>query len=307
MTAFYRAGAALARPAAMLLALVAAAFLSLLATPGAALAQGYTPQRFTVEVAGQGPDVILIPGLATPRDVWRPVADGLEAGHRVHLVQLRGFGDDAGANGTGPVLEPVVAELARYIEGNGMEKPAVIGHSMGGLMALMLGADHPALPGQLVIVDSLPWFGALMAPAGAGVDAVEPQARMLRDIMVASHGQPVMPNEAAVTGYVLDKRSVPLLMEWQTRIDQRVAGWMVYGAMTTDMRQRIGAITAPLTVIYPFNDAAAPTQAQAEPVYRANYAAAPATRFVGMANAAHFLMLDQPVRTLAVLEGLLAE
>src|SRR5688572_19183481 len=102
------------------------------------------PSRFSVVVQGSGPDVILIPGLSSTRDVWASTAAQLKASHRVHLIQLKGFGEPAGVNASGPVLAPFVGELASYIRIKGLKKPAVIGHSMGGLAALMLAADAPA-------------------------------------------------------------------------------------------------------------------------------------------------------------------
>ena len=65
---------------------------------------------------GAGPDVVLIPGLSTSRSVWDGTVKALDGKYRLHLVQIRGFGDDAGVNSEGPVLEPFVAELADYID-----------------------------------------------------------------------------------------------------------------------------------------------------------------------------------------------
>lgn len=77
--------------------------------------------------------------------------------------------------------------------------------------------------------------------------------------------------------------------------------------ITTNLRREIAQIAVPVTVLFPYDDAGAPTRLQAEPVYRANYAALPATRFVGIAGAAHFLMLDQPDNTLDSLRRVLEE
>ena len=101
-------------------------------------------KRFTIEVVGEGPDVVLIPGLASPRAVWDAQKAALSGRHRLHLVQVRGFGgEDPGPNASGPVLEPLVKELADYIDDEivGREKkapPAVVGHSLGGLVGLMI-------------------------------------------------------------------------------------------------------------------------------------------------------------------------
>ncbi len=132
---------------------IAALFVLLIATiaPRADAAEGAAGcgtgllegKRITVEVEGDGPDVVLIPGLSSPRAVWAPTAERLKATHRLHLVEVRGFGGDApGPNAEGPILEPMMREIADYIDDcivdQGRPAPAVIGHSLGGLTAMMI-------------------------------------------------------------------------------------------------------------------------------------------------------------------------
>src|SRR5690606_29016574 len=93
--------------------------------------------------------------------------------------------------------------------------------------------------------------------------------------------------------YVLDQSKLPLLREWTGDADPRVTGQLVYEDLVTDMRERIGDIVTPLTVVYPWNERY-PTRAQAEPFYRSNYAALSHARFAGIGPAAHFVMTDQP-------------
>lgn len=62
----------------------------------------FVSDRLSVEVIGQGPDVILIPGFGCSREVWRATAERLKATHRVHLVQLAGFAGEPGATATEP-------------------------------------------------------------------------------------------------------------------------------------------------------------------------------------------------------------
>ena len=69
------------------------------------------PARFTVEVTGTGPNVILIPGLSAGRNVWAAMVRAVP-GFRYHLIQVAGFaGDPARGNARGPV----VASLARAL------------------------------------------------------------------------------------------------------------------------------------------------------------------------------------------------
>src|SRR5579875_2163125 len=97
----------------------------------------FAPTRFTVEVIGSGPDVILIPGLTASKDIWRPTVAAVP-GYRYRLIQVSGFaGAPARGNAHGDVVAPLADEIARYIEANHLHRPAIVGHSMGGTLALM--------------------------------------------------------------------------------------------------------------------------------------------------------------------------
>src|SRR3990167_6640559 len=117
--------------AALLLFIISAAN-----APSPMAREAVETQRFDVETMGNGPDVVLIPGLNSTREVWRPTAEALASGHTVHLVQLAGFGSPADANVDGPILDPLVDELSAYLVAQGIESPTVIGHSLGGFAAM---------------------------------------------------------------------------------------------------------------------------------------------------------------------------
>jgi N-formylmaleamate deformylase len=78
-----------------------------------------------------------------------------------------------------PFLETVRKDLAVYIRKNKLDKPVIVGHSLGGFMALWLAAREPDLVGPLVIVDSLPFLAGVMQP-DATADSVKPMAENMR-------------------------------------------------------------------------------------------------------------------------------
>src|SRR5215210_4068912 len=124
--------------------------------PPVAVSKPFAPTRFSVMVQGSGPDVILIPGLTGSREVWKGTVAAVP-GYRYHLVQVAGFaGTPPRGNAQGNVVAPLAEEIARYIRSRGLRQPAIVGHSMGGTVAMMVAARHPSLAGKVMVVDMLP-------------------------------------------------------------------------------------------------------------------------------------------------------
>ena len=91
-----------------------------------------------------GPPVVLVHGLTASTDWWRGTTAAL-AGHEVHVVRLPGFR-----------YREAARWLGDWLEREGLAGATVVGHSMGGTVALALAAERPQLVGRL----------ALIAPAG---------------------------------------------------------------------------------------------------------------------------------------------
>jgi pimeloyl-ACP methyl ester carboxylesterase len=292
-------------------AALAAATLSIapaaaLAAP-AAPAPAFAPARFSVLVEGQGPDVILIPGLSSPREVWDGTRAALGGKYRLHLVQINGFGGSApGANAEGEILTGAVAELRRYIDANGLQSPAVVGHSMGGLMGLMLAKAAPDKVGRLMIVDALPFIGTLF-DLSATVEAIAPRAAAMRDMMAAPASPEQRAAIAAGTAAQLSNSETgrALVARWVTESDPKVSAEAMYEDLVTDMRTDLPSIRTPITLAYAWDGEAVP-EARAKALFEPAYAGAPAVTFAPVAGSRHFIMLDQPERFAAVLKEFLA-
>lgn len=265
--------------------------------------------HISITAMGKDDPVILIPGLASPRAVWDGIAPELARTHHVILVQVNGFGgDDPGANLQPGVLNGVVRDLDAYLTAHKLTGAPVIGHSLGGLVGMMLAKAHPADVGKLMIVDSLPYFAVLMAPPGVDPTPamVEPQAKAMRDAIAASYGKPA--DAAAITAQAnrLARKpaSVEKLKTWMASADPRVTAEALYEDLTTDLRPDLGSIATPITLVYPWN-ADGPTKAMADPFYRKQYAAAPHITYVDVGDSAHFIMLDQPEKFAAAVAAFL--
>ncbi|GGB54260.1 alpha/beta fold hydrolase [Blastomonas aquatica] len=259
--------------------------------------------RFTDTVVGTGPDVILIPGLASPRAVWDRTVEQLQGRYRLHLVQVRGFGDDPGANASGPVLEPFVEDVADYIREAGLKRPAVIGHSMGGLTAAMIAARYPDLLGRVLIEDSLPFIGLIFSPM-ATVDAVRPQADALLKAALAAGPRaqdPADPTLATMSATEAGRRQV---MAWSATADHRVTAQAFHDVLLTDIRPDLGRITTQVTVLYPYDSVVGPVD-YVDALYANAYAGLNRVSLKRIDASRHFIMLDQPERFAAAVDSFL--
>lgn len=265
------------------------------AEPAAAASVAPTQRtRLTVSVIGTGPDVVLIPGLASPRAVWDRTVEQLKGRYRLHLVQMRGFGDAAGANASGPVLEPFVEDVAGYIRESGLKTPAVIGHSMGGLTAAMIAARYPDLLGRVLIEDSLPFIGLIFSPL-ATVDGVRPQADALLKAALAAGPQPQNPEDPTLATMSATDSGRRQVMAWSATADHRVTAQAFHDVLLTDIRPEFGRISTPVTVIYPYDPVVGPVD-YVDALYRNAYRGLGGVALKRIDGSRHFIKLDQPER-----------
>lgn len=262
--------------------------------------------HISVVKMGQGAPVILIPGLSSPRAVWNGVAPELAKTHTVYLVQVNGFAGDApGANLGEGVLDGIVADLSRYIAMEKLGKPAIVGHSMGGLVGMMLALAHPDRVGRLMVVDSLPFFGAVMG--APDVASIRPRAEAMRTAIAGNYEAARKRAEAGpVTSDPGGNLSITpegriQVANWAMHADLRVVAQAMYEDMTTDLRGDIAKIAPrPFTIVYA---AGAP---QANAIWEGAYAGSGA-KLVAVPGSDHFVMLDQPAAFAAALTAFLAE
>lgn len=297
-----------ARPAALMAIIIAI----IVAVSVGQHAKAATPfpdpatERFSVTVTGSGPDVILIPGLASSAAVWDGTVAKLGGHYRLHVLNLAGFaGEPAGANATGAVIAPSVEALDAYIKANHLQHPIIVGHSMGGLMALMLARSHPEDTGKLVIVDALPFVGLIFNP-NATVAAMTPQAAALRDGMLATPADAFAAQQKQSTARLVSKPAdIERVTAWSVASDRRVFAQSFYEDLTTDLRPELAAIATPAVIIVPVASQYGMTADATLATYKAAYTGMPNVTFTPVDASLHFVMLDQPETFATALEGAL--
>lgn len=103
------------------------------------------------------PPLVLAHGLTDNGLCWTPVAKQFEADYDVIMVDARGHGfSEAPLQGYDSATQ--AADLAGVITALGLEKPAIIGHSMGAATTIVMAGMYPDLAGAIVLEDPPPWW-----------------------------------------------------------------------------------------------------------------------------------------------------
>ena len=252
--------------------------------------------RIAVTVTGKGPDVILIPGLASSAHVWDATVAHIAAHHRVHVVQVAGFaGAPAGSNASGPVFEPVVTAIHDYIAANHLQGAAVIGHSLGGTMALRLAIAHPGDAGRLLIVEALPYAGMMFGPR-LTVPMVLPQAAALRDQTVNGTQEAYAAAEPQQMARMIKSHNAEAAaaIAAASASDHRVVGQALYDDLVTDLRPDLGKIAIPVTVLYSWDETIGIPQELSDSLFIGAFAPLPHGKVERVDRSYHFIMIDQP-------------
>ncbi|MCL9999170.1 MAG: alpha/beta hydrolase [Erythrobacter sp.] len=277
--------------------------LAALLIPAAAQAEDAPCPPF--EVTGTGPDLVLVPGLGSHPETWEGVKESLAGDYRLHLVHVAGFAGRPAKGDPMQVLANTEAEIIRHLDCQKVARAAYAGHSMGGFLGLMLGADHPDRITRVVVVDSLPFFPLIFNP-GATVASTKRIAEDTRIGLLAQDRDSFADGQRrGVLSLVQKPADQTRVADWTIASDRASFAAAIHVLMTTDMRPRLPEVKVPVRVIAAANPYA--PRARVEPLYRTAYAGTPDMQLTIIDDSFHFVMFDQPEAFETALRAGLAE
>jgi pimeloyl-ACP methyl ester carboxylesterase len=239
--------------------------------------------------------LILIPGLASGGWVWQETVRAFSPDHAVYVLSLPGF-DGRPAAGATP-FAAAQAAVAKLIGQRRLDRPVLIGHSLGATMALALAETTPAQVGGVVAIDGLPVM--------PGTEALPPaeRARFAEGMKMRMAGLAPAVFAKQQQGYmrtigVLDMGKAEDAALLTGRSDPASVGQYAADVLTLDLRPGLKNIQAPVLVIAPYFDADAAQQGLTPEAkagyYRTLMEGTPKVEVVTVAPARHFAMIDQP-------------
>jgi esterase len=158
------------------------------------------PLQLAFEALGEGPPVVILHGLFGSRRNWRSIAQALSANHRVLCVDLRNHGASPWA-ATMSYAE-MAADVRMLIQTEGLDRPVLIGHSMGGKTAMTLALESPESIGRLIVVDIAPVsYADRLTPYVEAMQSINP--RTTADRAEAMRQMSAKIPDAAAVGFLL--------------------------------------------------------------------------------------------------------
>lgn len=258
-----------------------------------------------------GRPVILIPGLQGGPWVWAATIEQLQKNHVVYAVTLAGFdGVPAPADG-GNLFDRADASLLQLIEQQQIAKPVLVGHSLGGTLALRFAGEHAALISGVVAVEGLPIF--------PGMERADPAQRQAMAAQMRQQMSAATPEQFAAQSLaymqkigVIDPQLAARYAPMNARSDIKASAQYMAEDLAADLRPGLKNANVPILEISPYYaadySAAGPmpmSEGDKAAYYASLLANAPQARVVSIAPARHFVMLDQPARFQQALDDFL--
>lgn len=259
-------------------------------------AERFEAGSLLVERHGQrGTPLILIPGLGGGAWAWQDTVRQFSGEHVLYVVTLPGF--DGRAAAAGKALASAQQSLLALIAARRIDKPVLIGHSLGAVLSIGFAEQHSDLIRGVVAIDGLPVFpgtentpAAQRAQVAAGVKA---------GMAGAGKERFALQQQQYMRGIgVTDTARADELAKLSARSDQGAMVDAMAELLELDLRPGLAGIKVPVLLIAPYFEPDSSQMGMTREMKTAYYASlmagTPKLQVVSIAPARHFVMFDQP-------------
>jgi pimeloyl-ACP methyl ester carboxylesterase len=242
-----------------------------------------------------GKAIILIPGLGSGSWVWEDTIKQLEKNHILYVVTLAGFNGRPSMDG--PKMDKAYASLLALINERKLNKPILVGHSLGATLSIWFAQQHSDKIGGVFAVEGLPVFpGTENMP----LEQRPTMAQGIKAQMAALTPEAFAAQQLQYMRYigVIDDKLAQKVAALSSKSDPAATADYMSEIMGMDIRKDMAAIKVPLVEISPYNAADFASRNISEEGKRSYYQSlmqgAPQLKVVSINGARHFPMLDQP-------------
>ncbi|SFN57121.1 Pimeloyl-ACP methyl ester carboxylesterase [Chryseobacterium oleae] len=202
---------------------------------------------FEVKKTGTGKQtIIFIPGFASSGEVWNETVSKFDSKFSCYVLTMKGF------SGVPPLADASFKdwekEIAAYIKDLKIDKPIIIGHSMGAGLAMALAADYPELIAKIAVVDTLPCLAALSDPNFTSKENNDCTST-INSLKGMSDEQFKQMQTATIPRLVADPAMQETVIGWSMKSDRTTFAKMYCDFSNTDLREKIKTIQCPSLIL----------------------------------------------------------
>jgi N-formylmaleamate deformylase len=250
-------------------------------------------RQHCLDYGGSGPPLLIVPGITMPAATVEFLALRLAERHRVISVDPRGRGLSEQPDSDGYALSSYADDLAALIEALGLERPTVLGHSMGARIAAALAAYHPRVPGAVILADP-PLTGPGRAPYPVAIDPYLDSLRKAKAGATADDMRPAFPTWS--------EEHLELRAKWLATCSEAAVVETYERFHTEDLHALLPRIQVPVLFVSGAESPVVP--AEALPEVRSLL---PGARFAVVKRAGHMIPWDNLDDFVAVVLGFTGE
>lgn len=202
---------------------------------------------FYVSVTGKGiKTIVFIRGFACSGEVWNETKAQYEAKFNCYTLTMAGFAGIAPQDNA--TFKGWENAIATFMTRNKINNTTLIGHSLGGCLALALAADFPKLVSNIVVVDALPCLAAMMDPSfksklNNNCTALVAQLTSMTD------DQFYKMQLLGIARLLADTQRVKQVVGWSVKSDRKTFAQMYCDFSNTDLTETIANIQCPALIL----------------------------------------------------------
>lgn len=248
---------------------------------------GLSQSAIHVEKIGKGDPIIFLPGFTTPGSVWDETIEHLSANFESHIVYYAGFNGLQAVDT--PWYDALKMDLAKYILNENLIRITLIGHSMGGNLAIDLASEFPGRVTGLILVESIPCMRELIMP-GVPASSLQYNSQYNNNILDMSKEDFKKMANGMAQMMTNQPSKIEILANWSVVADRKTYVYGYTDLLKLDLRNSLLKISVPTLIL----GASFPDKDMIKTNYEKQYANLKNKEIILIDNSKHFIMFDQP-------------
>jgi len=240
-----------------------------------------------VSKQGKGQPILWLPGFTCPGSVWNETLQNLKKRNQSHVVSYAGF------NGLQSIDTPFYATvktaLIAYVQKEKLSHLTIVGHSMGGNLAIDLAAALPGVVKKIIVIDALACMRAVMMPnvPATQIKYSSSYNKQLLQMTDTSFGNMARMIAQNMTSH---PAKVDSIFKWTMQADRKTYVYGYTELLKLDLREILQQVNVPTLII----GATSPSLETAQKTLEEQYAGLKNKKIVMSPKSNHFIMFDQP-------------